>query len=124
MTELTSIFAAAGRELHSALSNMQQKQGVRRERWRDDLLLTLATYRRQCTTALPPIGGHVAAAYLDGMGEIAALRLLALYLPMLETLQRIERDVAMITGGRLWPEGDIRNYTGRLRRVEHDPQGS
>ena len=65
-----------------------------------------------------PLGPLLASLYIEAMADIARMRVEMALLPLLVTLQRIELSYARVPGGRMWPVGDIRNYTGGLQRVE------
>lgn len=120
MTErLTDMFAACSREMSASLEKQKRAQGRRRQRWMDDIQLSRDLFDLQCRRNHNGISltYMVTLHFLDGMGDIAAQRLLALYLPMLQTLQRIELDFAKVPGWALFPQDDIRLYTGNMRRV-------
>jgi hypothetical protein len=121
MTErLTDVFSAASRQLAASLAEMQEGRRRRRQRWFDDVQLTRDEFhlRKRKNSGGISLSYWVAHHYLEGMGDIASQRMLAVYLPMLETLQRIELDAARVPGYGIWPPDDIRTYTGNLRRVD------
>ena len=120
MTErLTDMFAAASRTMASSLEKQKRYQGKRRERWTRDIEETRHMFQLDCRRRNSmSLSYAVAMHFLGGMGDIAAQRMLALYLPMLLTLQRIELDVARIPGWALFPPDDVRMYTGNLTRKD------
>jgi hypothetical protein len=121
MTEsLSDVFAAVSRQLAASLEQMQNSQARRRHRWNEDIMLMrdmfhLEGRRNHEGMSLTYV---VTSLFLEGMGDIASQRVLAVYLPMLETLQRVELDAARVPGYGIWPPDDIRMYTGNLRRVD------
>jgi hypothetical protein len=121
MTErLTMVFEAASKQMAACLADMQGRQRMRRQRWNDDVRHTLDQFHldaRRNSGGLS-LSYWVSLYFLEGMGDIAAQRLLAVYLPMLQTLQRIELDAAKVPGYSIWPADDVRMYTGSLRRVD------
>jgi hypothetical protein len=121
MTEkLTDMFAACSKEMAASLENQKRAQAKRRERWMSDIEMTRDMFKMECRRRNNmSLTYTVAMHFLDGMGDIAAQRLLALYLPMLQTLQRVELNFAKVPGHALFPQDDIRLYTGNLNRVEY-----
>lgn len=122
MTErLTDVFEAASRQLAISLAKMEAGQRKRRQRWNEDVMLMRDEFRlrgRRNSGGIS-LGYWVSLHFLEGMGDIASQRILALYLPMLQTLERIEVDVAKVPGYSIWPHDDVRMYTGNLRRVDN-----
>jgi hypothetical protein len=117
---LTDIFAAASRELAASLAKQEEGQRLRRQRWSDDVRQTLDQFhlRSRSNSGGISLTYWVAHHFMEGMGDIAAQRMLALYLPLLQILQRIEVDVAKVPGYSIWPADDVRMYSGNLRRTE------
>ncbi len=121
MTErLTDMFAAVSRQMASSLETQKRAQASRRTRWMDDIQLARDMFNHECRRRNNLSLSYLVTMYfLEGMGDIAAQRLLAVYLPMLQTLQRIELDVARVPGWALFPEDDLRLYTGNMTKVEY-----
>ena len=93
----------------------------RRDRFMHDIQMCRDAFKQDCKQVqrhLNTMQEQVTLLLGQGVADIAALRLLELYLPMLATLQRIELDWAKVNGNKLWPHDDIRNYTGNLQRVK------
>lgn len=120
MTErLTDMFAACSRQMAASLEKQKRAQGARRQRWMEDIQMTRDMFALDCRRRNSmSLSYAVSLHFLEGMGDIASQRLLALYLPMLATLQRIELDFARVPGWALFPPDDVRMYTGNLRRID------
>jgi hypothetical protein len=107
-------------EVSALINERFSRPSKRRERWMNDIQMCLDAFRFDCTKVQRELNNmpeQVTMLLGQGAGEIAALRLLELYLPLLATVQRIELNCARVNGGKLWPHDDIRNYAGNLQRV-------
>lgn len=66
-----------------------------REKFRAEVAEALTSWRLGCITARPDYSRERMVISM-GIGEVAALRLTALYLPILHTLGRVQRNVENI----------------------------
>jgi len=89
-----------------------------RDGWMNEIQVVRDLFKHDMRRATREMTFEASIRLVEGVGKIAELRLLGLYLPMLETLRRIETNFARVPGYSLWHHDDIRAYTGNLRRVD------